>query len=146
MLAQCVMSSVHVPFPRECPASACEHAVMNTKVANINRCFIRIFMADLVYGVFALLCVFFNTGVFYRPPGDFFTIAISNYHFRKLFYKPGAMPDATVPKMPFDPCGGPPPLRLPFIVARAPTRLGPPTPSKICEYIFQSPVAEAERW
>ena len=92
-------------------------------------------MADLVYGVFALLCVFFNTGVFYRPPGDFFTIAISNYHFRKLFYKPGAMPDATVPKMPFDPCGGPPPLRLPFIVARAPTLLHPARPPHPLQYM-----------
>ena len=38
-----------------------------------------------------VLCVFFNTGVFYRPPGDFLTIAICFYHFCFIIYKPGAM-------------------------------------------------------
>ena len=39
----------------------------------------------------SVLCVFFNTGVFYRPPGDFLTIAICFYHFCFIIYKPGAM-------------------------------------------------------
>ena len=82
MFDQCVMSSVQVPLPCEWPALAGRVSMLNTTIAsNGPIILIRVFSGGRVCEAFWTLCIFFNMGVFYRPPGDFSTIALT----KKLF-------------------------------------------------------------